>query len=177
MLNANLVGTTILNGLFGEKKDDVNITFKTPVYVGLFTKMPTNVDGSGYAEPDKLEYQRIKILEESRVKGVHMMANVAQEIITKTTTITDTDGQKKQATDECLAATITNQDIMLFPEASSAGGWGKIVGFGLFYKQETGSDTPWLWGEITTDGEEGGVTIDQYEVPIIRVGGFKVTFA
>lgn len=142
------IGQKILDGLFG--LDGTTITFDGAVYLGLFTVLD-NRTGS-YQEPAGT-YLRIRIDTESRINK--------KKFIGAAQTETDPDG--------LISAYISNQGIIMFPEAHK-GGWGEIVGFGLF-RQKTGG-SPILWGSI-----DPVVTIDEYEVPIIRKDGFKISLA
>lgn len=175
MLSAEQIGNHVLKGLFYDSGTVIDL--RKDFWLALFTQMPTGVDGSGYAEPTAPEYMRPAISGISRIKKVKFMASAVEEIIEKEVTITDTDGQEHTIVEEVKAAVVKNQDSILFPEASQEGGWGNIVGFGLVYSETVGDGLPFLWGEITAEDGSSGITVDQYEVPIIRVGGFKITLA
>lgn len=168
MLNAS-IGNEILDGLFGllgKKK----IKFDGDLYLGLLTKLPNDngdpyEDGKYFAEPTDPSYLRIKINTISRINKMNFIGNAQSDEVVNI------------GEDKAIPAYVTNQSLIMFPEASEE--WGRIVGFGLFRSGDTTSQNlPILWGAVTTEGgEEGeeGVSIGQHEVPIIRIGGFKVS--
>lgn len=165
MLNSN-IGTVILNGLL--KGNSGTITFSGDVYLGLLTKLPNNngsayEDGSYFTEPSDPSYIRIKIDTKSRINKQNFIAAAqAGEPI-------------DVGEDKALPAYVANQGAIMFEEATVA--WDTVVGFGLFRSNNTADTTtlPFLWGTVTTDGGEAGVSVDKEEVPIIRTGGFKVS--
>ena len=79
-------------------------------------------------------------------------------------------------------AYITNKEIIMFPEivrrnpdgviqkdtASTWGGWGNIVGFGLF-ETKSGEEAPYFWGELERN-QEGTVN----HVPLFRIKNFQL---
>lgn len=152
------VGIKILNGMFG-LLDNAQIVFDGEIYIGLFTTLPDK-DGLNFTEPADVGYLRIRLDTTSRIdKKSFIGPALAEENVT--------DGDP-------IAAYVTNQSLIMFPESSVV--WGNIVGFGLFRSANTTSgSTPFLWGEVTSADGESGVAIDQYEVPIIRPGGFRIS--
>lgn len=162
------IGTIILNGLFGMFGEKTIINFSGDVYLGLLTKLP-NTNGSAYddgtyfTEPSDPSYLRIKIDTESRINKMNFISHAAADTAVAV------------GEDMAIPAYVANQGIIMFPESTVA--WDKIVGFGLFRSNNTSDQTtlPFLWGSVTTDGGEEGIYIEQYEVPIIRAGGFKVS--
>ena len=166
MLNS-IIGNQILDGLFG-KKNGATIIFSGDVYIGLLTKLPNSncaayEDGTYFSEPADSTYQRIKINTTSRIGKTKFIAGAELD---EATTI---DGC------EAFPAYVTNQNMIMFLETSEE--WDKVVGFGLFRSNNTNDTTtlPFLWGEVTAEDGTSGVSIGQYEVPIIRTGGFKVS--
>lgn len=158
------IGTAILNGLFGNNIGG-KIEFDGDIYLGLLTKLPNDngaayEDGTYFSEPTDTGYFRVKLNANSRItKGPFIASAVEGDAVAV-------------GEDMGTPAYVTNQAMILFPESNED--WDTVVGFGLF-RALSGTDLPFLWGSVTsTDGEEG-VTIKQYEVPVIRVGGFKVT--
>ena len=159
------IGNTILNGLFA-KSNGAIIQFTGSVYLGLLTKLPNgngaaHEDGTYFSEPADEGYFRVRIDTQSRITGDYYLLPA----------------QEGEAVDVCedkaIPAYVENKSIIMFPASSAA--WDTVVGFGLF-RQETGTDLPFLWGPVTsTDGEEDGVTILENEFPILRAGGFKIT--
>ena len=158
MINANTYGTKIMNALFNTalKTSDNTVSFPTSPYLALFTTNPAS-DGSGYEEPSSTEYTRILLSSKGATqKNLLTTATVEQG--------TDDDADK-------LVASVTNQELIFFPEAETSG-WGDVYGFGVFTTPTPGEGTPYFWGELTNS-----VTIDQGEIPIFRIGDFKVTLA
>ena len=166
MLNS-VVGNVILDGLFGLSATNgtaAKITFSGDIYLGLLTKLPNDngaahADGKLFAEPNDSSYHRIKINDESRISGNKIIGHA-------------TVGERPAISDG-IPACVENQAVIMFPESTVA--WDKIVGFGLFRSKTATDELPFLWGAVTTDGGEAGVSIDANEVPIIRAGGFKIS--
>lgn len=142
------IGRDILDGLFGLY--GTTIEFSGDVYLGLLTVLD-DTTGS-YQEPAGT-YLRVRIDTESRINKKNFIQAAQTETVS----------------DGSISAYVSNQGLIMFPEAP-AGGWGTIVGFGLF-RQKTGGK-PFLCGSI-----EPAVTINEYEVPIIRKDGFKISLA
>lgn len=204
MISPEIYGKDILNAFLNTKnldsiyvddplysgKIDPNkrnrVVFGQDVYIGLLTKMPTSTDNS-WAEPTAPEYQRFKLSRKSTTTNDPILSShISEEAIEITTTITTADGSSTEdVIDRVRAAYVVNDDNIIFPEVSSdlthwggssGGETGLVVGFGLFSTKEGGK--PFFWGEVKPDegsGDEVGVEIRQNEVPIIRIGGFKVT--
>lgn len=61
---------------------------------------------------------------------------------------------------------ITNDEIIFFPEAES--NWGTATHFGIFNSKESGQ--PIIYGAL-----ESAVTIQTNYVPLFRVGQFRLT--
>lgn len=203
MISPEIYGKNILNAFLNTKNLDSiyvddplyigkidpykrnRVIFGLDVYIGLLTKMPTATDPT-WAEPTAPEYQRFKLSRKSTTTNEPILSShITEEAIPITTTITNVDGDgTEEVTDYVYAAYVRNDDNIIFPEVSSdVSQWGGndgsetglIVGFGLFSAKKDGQ--PFFWGEVKPDGDgdETGVEIRQNEVPIIRVGGFKVT--
>lgn len=180
------------------QKNIIGINYRKPmnIYMGLFTTMPEGDEHvcRRYLEPGRLvdkkdpetgeptgekeyklwdEYLRVRIDQKSRFdKKVELLRRATTDLTTG-------------------ISSVTNQDMFLFPEAvglteqeepnDELAGWGTIAGFGLFYKESsptnpderTDEDVPFLWGTIT-DGKNP-VTIERYQVPVIRKDGLKVS--
>ena len=179
MLNPD-IANIILDGLFamdisrtenGEPSSSFvenDIFFDGDIYLGLLTKMPkangeTYEDGSYFAEPSDPTYLRIKLNTKNRINKENFIAHAATGDVIKI------DG------DNAIPAYVVNQGEIMFPEASVV--WEPVVGFGLFRSSDTSDlkTLPILWGTVTTESGEQGVFIDQYEVPIIKTGSFKVS--
>lgn len=166
MLNSN-IATVILDGLFAMTQGS-QIVFNGNIYLGLLTKLPNDngiayEDGTYFTEPNDPTYLRIRIDTQSRINKKNFIAGAATGDVISV------------GEDNAIPAYVTNQGAIMFPEASVA--WDKIVGFGLFRSGDKTDTTtlPFLWGAVTTENGESGVTVDQYEVPVIRQGGFKVS--
>lgn len=172
----------ILNGLFG--KTGGNISFSNGIYVGLLTKMPEYIGGKwiNFEEPSlDTGYKRINIDGDSRITEERFIGPA----------VTD-EGNPIQI-DGCQAfpSYVENDAAIMFEEAMPGyEGEGEnkepknwvIVGFGLFRSQkiEGVNSTPFLWGPITGEAEEGDeapdkVVIANEEVPIIQAHGFKIS--
>ena len=66
----------------------------------------------------------------------------------------------------------TGADLIFFPEAEKEA-YGEIVGFGV-YAAKAGGD-PYFWGKLSKDsGTNGVVTVGLNEIPIFRVGDFRI---
>ena len=158
MINANTYGSQIMDALFNTSAKTANntVAFPTTPYLALFTKVPTS-DGTGYEEPSSDEYVRILLSS----KGA------TQKNLLTTATVEAGTGDDSDK----LVASVTNQELIFFPEAETSG-WGEVYGFGVFTSSVKNEGTPYFWGELTNS-----VTIDQGEIPIFRIGDFKVTLA
>ena len=67
---------------------------------------------------------------------------------------------------------MSNQDLIFFPEAEKEA-YGTIVGFGIF-DAVSGGD-PYFFGELSgSSGQSGTVTVGLNEIPIFRVGDFRI---
>ena len=173
MLNST-IAAPILNGLFamGLSRDEdglatsaaPSISFSTDLYLGLLTQMPSQNDGTGFREPtDDGNYKRIKLNTKSRInkKPFIAAATAGDRVLT-------------DKGDYAVPACVENQGAILFPEAGIS--WEPIVGFGIFRSDNTNLTTaPMLWGEVTTPDGMTNVSVEQYEVPVIRAGGLKVS--
>lgn len=177
---SSIIGISILNGLFASPGQDEGgsiITFSGDVYLGLLTKMPNNngdpyEDGTYFSEPMKSSgssssdgsgYFRIRLDTESRINRNAIIGGAETD-----EPFVNNDG------DTVLPAFVTNQELIMFPEANE--NWDKIVGFGLF-RSETGTTPPFLWGSVTSKDGEDGIEVIAGEVPVIRPGDFKVSLA
>lgn len=165
------------------------VTFGQNVYIGLLTKLPTPTDIDAWAEPTAPEYVRFKLSRKSPITGNPILKSAITDtaIDVKTKVEPESGGEATNVVDQVYAAYVTNDDNIIFPEVSSnleAWGGGHIAGFGLFSDVKGGK--PFFWGEVKPDNssgtstvseeeEETGVDIQQEEVPIIRIGSFKVT--
>lgn len=165
MLDSN-IGTVILNGLLSGVKS--KIVFGGDLYLGLLTKLPNNngdayEDGTYFAEPLDETYIRIKINTTNRINKMNFIAPAKAD---ETINIGE---------DKALPVYVTNQGAIMFEEASE--NWDRVVGFGIFRSNDTSDITtlPFLWGTVTAEGGEVGVSVEKEEVPIIRTGGFKVS--
>lgn len=162
---SSTIGTEILNSLFARYKASSYMDFSGDVYIGLLTKLPNDdesaySDGTYFSEPADEGYFRIRIDTASRITKTPFMANAISEDAVAV------------GEDMAIPASISNQSMIMFPESNVD--WDTVVGFGLF-RDKTGTDLPFLWGSVTSEDGTEGVTIEQYEVPIVRSGGFKVS--
>lgn len=123
-------------------------------YLALFTQMP-NADGTGYVEPGEgTTYMRIN-LHWSILNGTESLNTAAPDA------------------ENNNISTITNKEIIMFPEVSSFD-WGTIIGFGVFEEEEVGEGTPVVWGRLKN---ENGIEASIDHVPLFRKGNFKVTLS
>lgn len=181
------------------QNNNIGINYRKPmnIYMGLFVTMPKGDEHicRRYLEPGRLvdikdpetgestgqqeyklwdEYLRVRIDQKSRFdKKVELLRRATTDL-------------------ETGISSVTNQDMFLFPEAvglteeeqpdDKLAGWGTLAGFGLFYKESsppnpderTDDDVPFLWGTITDD-KKSPITIERYQVPVIRKDGLKVS--
>ena len=131
--------------------------YPTDAYLALFTKMP---DGSGfnYAEPTDTDYMRINL---------HWSLLTGGETLNKAAADQDNNN----------IATISNKEIIMYPEIPGGASWGTIVGFGVFENETDNPEEPKppiLWGRLEN---EGGVPTEGSHVPLFRKGNFKVTLS
>lgn len=134
-------------------------------YLGLFTKMP-NGQGAEFEEPTADEYMRVN-LHESIVTGETTIGAAAED-------------------DKTGITAIVNSGNIMFPEITTDGGWGTIVGFGIFEnKKPVTGEIPILWGVLKTKegGEDGEdvvytpttVPTSAKHVPLFRKDDFTVS--
>ena len=178
------------------------------IYLGLFTQMPTNpYTGEGFVEPSVNKYL-------FNADSGEWPENSEEKILCKEyIRININRSSAFQKSKRILHSSlnegipeISNQEIIVFPEARGMDryfindqeidptqsefeveekGWGKIVGFGLFYydigEEPEDSDiignVPFLWGTISdgTTANNEFVNVDANTVPIIRVNGLRIT--
>ncbi len=71
------------------------------------------------------------------------------------------------------SGTVTNTDIIFFPEAT--GDWGEIVAFAL-YSAQTGG-TMYVYGDVTPDSDDADATLEpgDGDVLILREGKFTLS--
>ena len=128
-------------------------------YVGLFTAMPTcTVDEQGkrsltWGEPDFGDYRRINLH-----RGI-----ISDDISLNTASIDIETG----------GAMVDNKELIVFPEAfkqDREGGWGEIVGFGIFTDPDEGE--PMLWGRLKSP-----VEVDEAHIPLFKKADFKIVLA
>lgn len=126
-----------------------HVDFSYTHYIGLFTEMPSAERASG-VEPTASDYKRINLH-----KGI-----ISDEIsIGKAYVDTETGG-----------SAVSNHEIMVFPESNTPEGWGTIVGFGIFNTQS--GEEPIFWGRLKQP-----VVVRQAQVPLFRIGDFKIVLA
>jgi hypothetical protein len=181
------------------QKNIIGISYRKPmnIYMGLFTTMPEGDEHvcRRYLEPGRyvnkkdpetgepLEGQEYKLWDEYLRVRIDQKSRFDKkiELLRRATTDLNTG-----------ISSVTNQDMFLFPEAvgltveeqpaDELAGWGTIAGFGLFYKESsptdpeerTDDDIPFLWGTIT-DEKGRLITIERYQVPVIRKDGLKIS--
>lgn len=126
-----------------------HVEFPLKHYVGLFTEMPSFDNPLG-TEPESSDYKRI---------------NMHRGIISG-----DMSVGEAYVDEETGGAAVSNHEIMVFPESNVEGGWGTIVGFGLFEDQVGGS--PMFWGRLKQP-----VVVGKAQVPLFRIGDFKIILA
>ena len=160
-------------------KFELHALSEPAIYLGLSTQNP-GPDGTQFLEPgvsldDEVykpypEYLRVKI-------DGNGAFNIDRPLLSEATINSVTN-----------CAEITNQDMILFPEAvgiedkeaQSGTGWGNIGWFGLFYGQWNEANTkdnkvPFLWGEIRDANGKQGVEIKYHEVPVIRTSSLVIS--
>lgn len=193
MTNANNYGKKILDALLftaqGRTNSPTNtIAFPSTPYLALYTKMPeirtggedgdettgtykyvagTEVQAS--TEASKKTYTRVPLYENG-VSQKRIMGNAA--IVGDSALSQDDKAKDAAAKFPVGAARVANQDLIFFPEAEKEA-YGEIVGFGV-YEAKNGGD-PYFWGELSKDsGTNGVVTVGLNEIPIFRVGDFRI---
>lgn len=157
----------ILNALFCSLKSDKDkgnvATFSETPYLALFTTMP-NSNGTGFAEPTSSEYARI-LLTNKGPYGNQMMGSATSKA-----------GVGKH--EGKIVSLISNQDLIVFPEAATAP-FGTVVGFGIMSSTDATSAS--FWGEFGYYDEQDNfvpeaITINKGEIPIIRTGDLEIYF-
>lgn len=181
-------GKKILNGLLSTSRyndqdgisqgNDVQISFGSKVYLGLLTELPTLNEGSwgGFTEPPaEQNYIRVQIDTKNYVTEEYFLSPA------KTSTVPQEIEGEGGA--QGYVTSITNKFQIMFRSANipnqddgTPGEPWIIKGFGLF-SEKTGDTLPFLWGDFGEDeeGEPLTVTIENENVPIVRVGGFTVS--
>lgn len=193
MLNANTYGKKILDALLFTSQGVTNstsnsITFPKTPYLALYTKMPeirtggdTSDDTTGTykfvagtevqaaTDSSKKTYRRVALYE----NGVSQKRIMGNAVIVGDSAVGEEDKAKDAAAKFPVgAARVANQDLIFFPEAEKEA-YGEIVGFGV-YGSLSGSDL-YFWGELSKDsGNNGVVTVGLNEIPIFRVGDFRI---
>lgn len=170
----------------GEEAGTYNIAIiqqsETEIYIGLFTKNPDH-NGLNFEEPGYDETVEGEIIHHNWPEYLRPRLNTASRFDKNINLL----GTAKLNEDG--VAEIKNQDMILFPEsvgnpdptlADESTGWGKIVGFGLFYssnpaEREGDTNIPFLWGDIFDKDGNPGVTLQRFEVPVIRKSSLKFT--
>ena len=133
--------------------------------MGLFTEMPGVNGGKNFVEiPTQMtengityttSYRRMDLNE-----GIFSKESVLEQAY-KYGRETDETNPDNPYYNYLGYAYTTNKEIIMFPEivrrdpegkiktdtASSWGGWGNIIGFGLF-SESSGSEPPYFWGEL-----------------------------
>lgn len=173
-------------GFLFEQKKTQDVYFPSEAYLGLFTKMP-GVNG---------ETDFVEVPTEMTENGVvyttaYRRMDLNEGIFSKKPVLESAYkyGEKADERDPSNPhrdylgyAYITNKEIIMFPEivrrdpngviksdtASTWGGWGNIVGFGLFEKK-SGEELPYFWGELERN-QEGTVN----HVPLFRIKNFQL---
>lgn len=130
---------SILNGLTGKSQ---NISLLSNCYLALSSTAPEK-DGSNFTEP---------AASTGYARAVVGLANQSATQVMGTPT----------------EGSITNKDIIFFPEASSS--WGTLTHFGL-YTAATGG-TLILYGSLSTP-----ITVAANYVPLFRAGNFTLTLS
>ena len=193
MTNANTYGKKILDALLFTSQGVTNsttnsITFPKEPYLALYTKMPeirtggedgdettgtykyvagTEVQAS--TESSKKTYARVPLFQ----NGVSQKRIMGNAVIVGDSALSQDDKAKDAAAKFPVgAARVANQDLIFFPEAEKEA-YGEIVGFGV-YAAKAGGD-PYFWGKLSKDsGTNGVVTGGLNEIPIFRVGDFRI---
>lgn len=184
MINAAKHGKAILDAMLYTKDVASNasntVTFPKTPYLGLFTTMPmVNADGT-YTYTAGVEVQQNSTLANKTYRRVALFSKgVSEKRIMGTAEIV---GASSVSPDEAAkdtaagfsvgAARVSNQDLIFFPEAEKEA-YGTIVGFGIF-DAVSGGD-PYFFGELSgSSGQSGTVTVGLNEIPIFRVGDFRI---
>lgn len=186
MINATSYGKAIMNAFFNTKKVNggSTITFPGAPYLGLFTTMPTvSNNGTDYVytpgvevqsttESSKKTYRRVLLTS----LGVSQLQLIAEaEIVGDSTVSAEDKAKDTTAGFDVGSARIKNQDLIFFPEAEKEA-YGTIVGFGIFDSLTGGR--PYIFGELSSDsGDNGTVTVNINEIPIFRVGDFRIALS
>lgn len=189
MINATNPGKSILDKmLYTQDSNDNSISFSKTPYLALFTKMPEvrtggaagdETDGA-YSFTAGVEVQENTSAENKTYcrillssKGVTQKRLLSSAVIVGDSSISEKEREKDKAAKFPIgSARVANQDLIIFPEAEKEA-YGQIVGFGI-YTSLTGG-TPIYWGKLSEDaGENGVVTVNQNEIPIFRLGDFRL---
>ena len=185
MINANKFGKQILDRMLYTSDISSNtIAFPKTPYLGLFTTMPTITNQEGnYSYTKGVEvqestpsenktYHRVALFKE----GVSEKRILGVSVIVGDTSISAEEKAKDTAAGFSIgSARVANQDLIFFPEAEKEA-YGNIVGFGIF-ESLTAAD-PYLWGTLSKDsGDNGIVTVNKNEIPIFRVGDFRIALS
>jgi hypothetical protein len=76
--------------------------------------------------------------------------------------------------EETGAASIKNQELILFPEVTEAD-WGTIYGFGIFDTEEPGTGELLLWGRIkNSENVVTGIPAENGKVPLFQENKFNI---
>lgn len=176
----------IFQGFLFEQKKTQDVYFPSEAYLGLFTEMPGVKGGTKFVEvPTQMTengvdyttaYRRMDLNE-----GIFSKNPVLEEAY-KYGKKEDEKDPNNPHRDYLGYAYITNKEIIMFPEivrrdpngviktdtTSTWGGWGNIVGFGLFEKK-SGEELPYFWGELEAI-QQGTVN----HVPLFRIKNFQL---
>lgn len=131
--------TSILNALTGKAQ---NVSLLSNCYLGLSSTAPEK-DGSNFTEPEAST---------GYARAVVGLANQAATQVMGTPS----------------EGSITNKDIIFFPEAGTS--WGTLTHFGLFTAPTGG--TLILYGSLSTP-----ITVAANYVPLFRAGNFTLNLS
>ena len=186
MINATKFGKSIINAFFNTKvvNGGMSVSFPATPYLALFTTMPTvTTNGNDYVYTPGVEvqentesanktYRRVLLTS----VGVSQKRLIAEAEIVGDSTVSADDKTKDAAAGfDVGSARIKNQDLIFFPEAEKEA-YGTIVGFGIFDNLTGG--VPYIFGNLSSDsGNNGTVTVNINEIPIFRVGDFRIALS
>ena len=160
-------GCTILDGLLGFKKG-AQISWSGACWLGLLTRPPkadrtAYEDGRCFSEPDDPEYRRVRVDEESRINGKHILGGTEPG----DPVAVGSSGDMGQP------MVVKNQALIVMNEITQN---TSVTAWGLWRSSDTTRDTkPFLWGTVTDSSGNATITLAPGEIPIVREGGLRIS--
>lgn len=161
-------GCTILDGLMGFKSGS-QISFTGACWLGLLTRPPKTdrtayEDGAYFSEPNDPAYHRARIDVKSRIDEEYTLGGAEPgEPVT-----INSFGDKGQP------MVVKNQSLIpmdWLPESATT-----VVAWGLWHSSDTTSKTkPFLVGTIKDSSGNDSIEFAPGEIPIVRVGGLRIS--